>query len=217
MKYYKSLDFIPIYNFFKADEDIRYLIKDIDYEELPVITEEENNELIEIFETLKIDQLEDNSNKINVQEELRKSMARLINKHTIIDGLLHIIQWRYVYEQKEKLTEDEYYDFDNIDRKLKDYGYGLNYSNWGELVKEIEAKRNKLKGIENRINDKKIEFENENKGDKASLYDIIAIIEDNLGVKVDEFKDSMSKYLGYIKRLNTKINQQNANTRKAGN
>ena len=57
MNYYKTIEFCPAINFLKYDDtgDVRFLLKDIDFERLPDITQELTGELVEIGKEMAIE------------------------------------------------------------------------------------------------------------------------------------------------------------------
>ena len=57
MKYYKSIEFCPAINFLKYDDtgDVRFLLKDIDFERLPEIAQQLTGELVEVGKEMAIE------------------------------------------------------------------------------------------------------------------------------------------------------------------
>ena len=57
MNYYKSIEFCPAINFLKYDDtgDVRFLLKEIDFERLPNISQELTGELREVGKEMAIE------------------------------------------------------------------------------------------------------------------------------------------------------------------
>lgn len=74
MKYYNTIDTLPIFNFSKINEteDLRYLVIQSDYFELPKITEKETEELFNVWENINDEII----NYVGISEDY-KSILRI--------------------------------------------------------------------------------------------------------------------------------------------
>jgi hypothetical protein len=79
MKYYNTIDTLPIFNFSKINEteDLRYLVIQSDYFELPKITEKDSKELINIWDKINDEILNyvGFSDEYKTMLRIRKSIA----------------------------------------------------------------------------------------------------------------------------------------------
>lgn len=199
MKYYDSLDMIPIYNFFKAEKDISYLL----YEKRD-ITNSERDQLTSSLEILMQEYNNRITSGLSIVIEERKSIARLINQYHIIYNCLHALQ----YKRFDKLT----FDFSEFEKILYDYGYGLQYSNEKEFNNELIRQVGRLKGLENRIIKKKNKLKIDNEKE-FNLFTTLAVMESLLKIKIDPFIDTMSKYIAYEHQTRLIQKKNASNTR----
>lgn len=195
MKYYRSLKFCPIFNFFEAIEDVRYLLILDSYIELPEIFD--LSELNKIREQLFNDYNETELCGSNQIVQLSKSILRTKNDQNIIINALYLMQFRYKGADTNLIKE--------LEEQLTKMSYQLIYTNENELFEEIERLRKKALSKNNQIRKKEKEIHGLMTSQKSMNYlEIVLKIENHANIKLDVYKDSMQKFI-YAKNEMIKI------------
>ena len=189
--YYKSLETIPVFNYWKLQKtnDLRYLIANVDINSLPekYDKDELNNAYYEF-----------NLNINNVNFELQKAYFK-------------VLSLMYDY-QSEKTTRQKVDDSFNVyckilDKYFKNYEYdneifdtAIEFRNY--LLKTVAITDNELYfyGRINVLNYNAIKAESKGSWD---LYNDITAIKSYINIDIDEFKCSMSKFI-HLKKLANK-------------
>jgi len=184
-KYYKSIDFLPLFNFFKVIEtgDYRYLLKLKDYEILPKT--KHDLKLVWLDIQAQYSKADDSNYQI-INFTQSKSMQKLQIDFLMIWNLYNLMV--VAPDKKETL-------------KLKKLA-GLE----NESLKGIEKK---LKGLRNKIEIKKKDLEKE-ESKPIDYCEIIDQIEDIKGRAIDPFKTTVRQYIAIRKNIKNGNRQNNA-------
>lgn len=188
-KYYKSIDFLPLYNFFKVIEtkDYRYLLKLKDYETLP----ETKHELESVWLDIQTQYSKaDDSNYQIINFTQSKGLQKLQVEYLMYWNLYNLM----IIAPDRKETKEM------IKRAgLKD-----------ETVKTIEKK---LKALKNRIEIKKKDFETK-ESKPIDFYQIIDELSDIKHRTINPFETTVRQYIAIrknIKNGNRKNNSKGNN------
>ena len=187
-KYYKSIDFLPLFNFFKVIEtsDYRYLLKLKDYEILPKT--KHDLKLVWLDIQTQYSKADDSNYQI-INFTQSKSMQKLQIDFLMIWNLYNLMV--VAPDKKETL-------------KLKKLA-GLE----NESLKGIEKK---LKGLRNKIEIKKKDLEKE-ESKPIDYCEIIDQIEDIKGRSIDPFKTTVRQYIAIRKNIKNGNRQNNSKGR----
>src|SRR6056297_3173200 len=184
-KYYTTIDFLPLFNFFKILEtnDLRYLLKLKDYETLPNIHFELNKEWNDIQSQYE---QADNSNNSIITFTQSKSLQKLHNEYLVLWNLNNLL---LIAPEHEKTKEM------------------LNYV--GIKSNKVEKK---LKVLRNKIEIKNKDFEKPHK--KIDFMKIIDEIEDIKGREIDIYKTTVRKYIAIKQNIHGRQNKTEGHNRK---
>lgn len=190
--YFKKFDTIPVFNYYKIQKtnDLRYLIANVDVNDLPELNEKQTAELNKAF-------YEFNLNIDNVNFELQKAYFRVLTALS--------------YYQEEKTTRQKVDDLFNVYCKILDK-YFKNYEYDNQIFETaLELRNHLLSSIEvdeiyfysrlNILNYNNIIAESRGNWD---LYADITAIKTYVNIDIDEFNCSMSKFI-YLKKQANKI------------
>jgi len=187
-RYYSSIDFLILFNFFKVIEtnDYRYLLKLKDYELLPEISEKLNDKLqLTWLEIQNQYSTADDSNYQIINFAQSKGLQKMQIEYLMYWNIYNMMV--IAPEHKETIRMIKY-------AKLEK-----------ETVKSIEKK---LKGLKNRILLKCKDLEQ--KDDKPVDYlQIIDEIEDIKGRSIDVFKTTVRQYIAIRKNIKHGKRQNN--------
>jgi len=187
--FYKSLDFIFVWNYYKAEEtgDLRYLLKLDDYECLP---EYNTDELEDVWDDLRTqaNQMAIDKDK---ESEFRFNKVKLIAEQS---NDYEIIQLTIVLLALDK---DEKY----INQLVK-YGYRIDekkdyYKELERIKKQSQIRRTKISVLENDL-----KILNKSSNSKLTAWDEIEAVGSYLKQDIDVHKMNMSMYL--IKKYRAK-------------
>lgn len=184
-KYYLSIDFLPLFNFFKVIEtgDHRYLLKLKDYEILPNTSIDLKKVWIDIqFQYSKAD--DSNHQIINFTES--KSLQRMQIEFLMLWNLYNLMV--VAPEHKETLKLKKYANLEN------------------ENLKTIEKR---IKALKNRIEIKKKDYETKDTK-PIDFWRIIDEIEDLKGRSIDVMKTTVRQYIAIRKNIKNGNRQNNA-------
>jgi len=198
MNYYKSLKMIPIFNFFEVieSEDIRYSIILDNYNDLPEITEKQQEELTENFKNLTSDYSDYNENNKIIENQF--SIVNLYNRKNKVNAILFLL-YNYKYDDKYNL------DSEYLESTLKGMGYKLEYSTVDEFYKAID--KINTKGIDYKIKVKEVEIKNLTSGEKQSYREAVVLFEELLSINIDIYKKTIVDFIAYRQRCMQKIKQ----------
>lgn len=185
-KYYKSIDYLPLFNFFMIHEsnDLRYLLKLEDYEILP---EYNTEQLQSVWENIIIEfqEADDNNNGIVQYLEIRK---------------LHKLELEYLmlFNLRGLMIAD--LKGDSIKSMLKYAGFEGRNLKW--IDKQIKIISNQI-----RIKRKNLPKQEENK--HFDFYRIIDEIEDIKGRNLDIKTVTVRQYIAIKKNIKAKVKAKN--------
>lgn len=203
MKYHTDIDLIKIYPFYKAFEDPRYLLKDVDYSELPEVKEDQKQELGEALDGLQDQYNQKMGGVTNSMDNEYKAMCRLVNTHNIVSGCISIMRSRYVYGIK--------HDFAKTEATLKEYDYGIKYDNPLEFWEEINRITRRLKGLEARAKKSRDAIIAKTSDKETDVFKGVAQL-NKLGHNINAFNDTMGYYISCMK-----LAQKNGRNRRKKN
>lgn len=189
---YKTLDFCPMFNYYKASEtkDYRYLLKLKDYEDLP----EYNEDLQPYFESLRDDVTEftvKNNNRSNVVFDQVKRRDILISDYQLIQSLISYL-WYNKDDEKIKM--------------LAECGYKINTKrDYHQELKRIQKRSQILTG---RIKYMSDEIEALTSGKTSDMYTEKENVSNYRGRDVDIHKTSMMEWLTMKNKVQNEIAQK---------
>ncbi|MFZ7121792.1 MAG: hypothetical protein ACOWWH_12700 [Eubacteriaceae bacterium] len=194
---YKSLDFIPMYNYYKANEtgDLRYLIKLSDYEELPGV----DTTFIEPFYNdmvMQVSQITiDNDRKSRILFDTEKQLAE---KSADYDIIQLIIQQLY-YDENNK---------EEFIKELANLGYRINEKRdfHQELIRIIKQSKRLLTDIEGLKS--KIELLTKSSGKKQTIWDEVDGISTYIKQDIDIHKTTMKAWLTKKFRVMSEVSKK---------
>jgi hypothetical protein len=206
-KIYKTLDFLPIWNFKQIEktQDLRYLIKSIDYESLPTVYLDLDN----IWEILHMNFIEQ-SNPEGIQDMINS----YIMNYTPINQYNFLILAIKILSNKEFVSEEKRNVLIN---KIKLLGYSFNQSSEDEYYNSIIGLGNQLVGLKRNVNIK-IQQLNDKKQDIKNQLDIEEILSMFISVFPGTVFNSKTltctQYLNYLKRYNAIVKDSNTKYQK---
>lgn len=179
-RYYKSIDFLPIFNFFKVIEtdDLRFLLKIEDYEILP--DDADIKELSKAWESISNEYSKaENSNSSVIHFTTIKSLHKLELEFLMLWDLMNlIIIDENGFNSKECLIKA-----------------GLQ----GKDLKWIEKR---IKALTNKINLKQAKIkEDYPQNKKDDWVKVLDKIEDIKGRKIDKYQTTVREYLATIENI----------------
>lgn len=177
-KAYKSIDFLPMWNYYKAleTEDLRYLLKDIDYEELP----ECNDDLTGIWSDINLELYQYSISK-------NQRAKNNFNKQKKINEL------KYEYELIHKYIQYlANYDDDEIIDKLSTLGYKIDKDK--NIVDELVRIKKKSQNLVSKINFAELQINNVQSSNDTDHYSELNAIRRHTGLPIDEKKVSIREY-----------------------
>ena len=191
LRYYRSIDFLPIGCFNKASEtgDLRYLLKLKDYEELP----EYNTEgLQEVWEDIREEYIEHSvmqNKKAESILELEHSIFVLKARYSYLNTLIYLTS--IDVEGREKHLKE-----------LKSKGIIIEYKDEEDFKKKLELESKKTGTIITKIKTKQKELERLTKKDKSVVFeDMLDILEQYKGYNINIWKLSVKRWLSLLKNF----------------
>ena len=185
MNYYKTIEFCPAINFLKYDDtgDVRFLLKDIDFERLPDITQELTGELVEIGKEMAIECVNVELSEVGKNQIIystKKSIAeKQIAYHQVINICNYINTFGIDEFSKQELARYGYSIVDNCDI----------YERLRQIIASNENKRLFIAEEETEL--KTVAGE----GEKTNYQKIALLIEKHLNRDIDLHKISMQKFI----------------------
>lgn len=197
LKIYKSLDKLPIYNYFKISEtgDLKYLYITENYEEIEI------NDLNELQITWE-----------NIFSQHKKINLDLQNKY--FDCFSNLFEYLYDLENKSLLQKCH----NSFNKYLKQID--LEYSNLIYDNKTFINSNQLYQYVKNNLTDedfliKRLEIfdyhllKGKKRNNSFNLYELITFIRQVLNFDVNEFETSVNKFFTYLEIANKKIESQN--------
>lgn len=179
---YKSLDFIPMFNFYKVEEtgDLRYLLKLDDYEQLPEV---DTKPLKLIWEQMGYEYKDIStreSRKSEILDDLQREILLLEERYNLIQLCISSLA----------VEKD-----DEVVMVLADLKYKINPK------RDYSLELNRIKRLSKQLltsaNLKRSELEDMSKatGKKSSIYATIEAVERHRKITIDEKTTPMAKWL----------------------
>ena len=185
MNYYKTIEFCPAINFLKHDDtgDVRFLLKDIDFERLPNISQELTGELREVGKEMAIECVNVELSEVGKNQVIystKKSIAeKQIAYHQVINICNYINTFGIDEFSKQELARYGYSIVDNCDI----------YERLRQIIASNENKRLFIAEEETEL--KTVAGE----GEKTNYQKIALLIEKHLNRDIDLHKISMQKFI----------------------
>lgn len=189
MKTYNSIDYLPIFNYFKcAEGDLRYLYKTNDYDFEYKIKQKD----VETFEKIN-DQFEEKiqSTESKNQREKIAHIMRLQKTHSDLQNFLLLL---CVKPDDREIIEE-----------VNKMGYNYSFTTYENAEKELKRLRGGLSNLENKIFEKTKDL-NEITEKKIDIFEIIGNIEKVMQIPINPHKVTTSQFIAYIKLLKTQQN-----------
>ena len=185
MNYYKSIEFCPAINFLKYDDtgDVRFLLKDIDFERLPDITQELTGELVEIGKEMAIECVNVELSEVGKNQIIYSTKKSIAEKQIAYHQVINICNYINAFGVD---------DFSK--QELKRYGYNIAYDCdiYARLRQIIATNENKRLFIAEEETELKTVA---GEGEKTSYQKIAQLIEKHLNRDIDLHKISMQKFI----------------------
>ena len=185
MNYYKTIEFCPAINFLKHDDtgDVRFLLKDIDFERLPNISQELTGELREVGKEMAIECVNVELSEVGKNQVIystKKSIAeKQIAYHQVINICNYINTFGIDEFSKQELARYGYSIVDNCDI----------YERLRQIIASNENKRLFIAEEETEL--KTVAGE----GEKTNYQKIALLVEKHLSRDIDLHKISMQKFI----------------------
>ena len=185
MNYYKTIEFCPAINFLKYDDtgDVRFLLKDIDFERLPDITQELTGELVEIGKEMAIECVNVELSEVGKNQIIYSTKKSIAEKQIAYHQVINICNYINAFGVD---------DFSK--QELKRYGYNIAYDCdiYARLRQIIATNENKRLFIAEEETELKTVA---GEGEKTSYQKIAQLIEKHLNRDIDLHKISMQKFI----------------------
>ena len=185
MNYYKSIEFCPAINFLKYDDtgDVRFFLKDIDFERLPEIAPELTGEMVEVGKDMAIECVNVELSEVGKNQVIystKKSIAeKQIAYHQVINICNYINTFGIDDFSKEQINLYGYSIADNCDI----------YERLRQIIASNENKRLFIAEEETEL--KTVAGE----GEKTNYQKVALLIEKHLNRDIDLHKISMQKFI----------------------
>ena len=185
MNYYKSIEFCPAINFLKYDDtgDVRFFLKDIDFERLPEIAPELTGEMVEVGKDMAIECVNVELSEVGKNQVIystKKSIAeKQIAYHQVINICNYINTFGIDDFSKEQINLYGYSIADNCDI----------YERLRQIIASNENKRLFIAEEETEL--KTVAGE----GEKTNYQKVAILIEKHLNRDIDLHKISMQKFI----------------------
>lgn len=193
-KWYGSIEFLPIRNFYTIVEtgDLRYLLKGIDYENLPTI----NIDLSKVWETIWNQFIEvSNDQDYKLYFTTLKRYSILNNRYEMLRSEVFTLYFRYSKEYSDDLLAE---------------GIEINMESREMYLESLDKAANRIKSQETKIKLLEMELEARTKNAVKSEYlDIVNQVEQSRGIPIDIDKMSIKQFVLLINKL--KENGKRAN------
>lgn len=185
MTYYKSIEFCPAINFLKYDDtgDVRFLLKDIDFERLPDIAHELTGELGEVGKEMAIECVNVELSEIGKNKVIYSTKKSIAEKQIAYHQVINICNFINTFGVDEFSKE-----------WLKQYGYNIaDDCDISERLRQIIAtnENKRLFIAEEETELKTVAGE----GEKTNYQKVALLIEKHLNRDIDLHKISMQKFI----------------------
>jgi len=190
---YTSIDFCPVWNFFKALDDSRYILILKDYNKLPKYhpTKEFNELLVQYQEAM-------NDGHAFALNQLYRNTLDIRKKYFILSNSFTVLCYK----------KDE-----NVLKIIRDLGYEFNPETWKESL--ISLGRN-VQGLGKKLQLKTVELQSklQKETKKVDIYQVLNNLEQYKGMKLDLMRLSVKEFCVISKAYEKWIKNQDDGRRK---
>ena len=185
MNYYKTIEFCPAINFLKYSEfgTVQYLLKDIDFENLPDIDEKLCNELVKVGREMEMAVVDLELSEVGKNQVIYSTKKSIAEKQIAYHQVINICNYINTF------------GVDDFSKgELKRYGYNIAddcdiYERLRQIIASNENKRLFIAEEETEL--KTVAGE----GEKTNYQKIALLIEKHLNRDIDLHKISMQKFI----------------------
>lgn len=185
MNYYKSIEFCPAINFLKYDDtgDVRFLLKEIDFERLPNIAHELTGELGEVGKEMAIECVNVELSEVGKNQVIYSTKKSIAEKQIAYHQVINICNYINTFGVDDFSKE-----------QIKLYGYNIAdgcdiYERLRQIIASNENKRLFIADEEAEL--KTVAGE----GEKTNYQKVALLIEKHLNRDIDLHKISMQKFI----------------------
>ena len=185
MKYYKTIEFCPAINFLKYEDtgDVRFLLKDIDFERLPDIAQELTSELGEVGKEMAIECVNVELSEVGKNQVIYSTKKSIAEKQIAYHQVINICNYINTFGVDDFSTQ-----------ALKRYGYNIAddcdiYARLRQIIATNENKRLFIAEEETELRTVAGE------GKKTDYQKVALLIEKHLNRDIDLHKISMQKFI----------------------
>ena len=185
MNYYKSIEFCPAINFLKYDDtgDVRFLLKDIDFERLPDIAHELTGELGEVGKEMAIECVNVELSEVGKNQVIYSTKKSIAEKQIAYHQVINICNFINTFGVDDFSKE-----------QINIYGYNIAdgcdiYERLRQIIASNENKRLFIAEEETEL--KTVAGE----GEKTNYQKVALLIEKHLNRDIDLHKISMQKFI----------------------
>ena len=185
MNYYKTIEFCPAINFLKYDDtgDVRFLLKEIDFERLPNIAHELTGELGEVGKEMAIECVNVELSEVGKNQVIYSTKKSIAEKQIAYHQVINICNYINTFGVDDFSKE-----------QIKLYGYNIAdgcdiYERLRQIIASNENKRLFIADEEAEL--KTVAGE----GEKTNYQKVALLIEKHLNRDIDLHKISMQKFI----------------------
>ena len=185
MNYYKTIEFCPAINFLKYSQSgtVHYLLKDVDFENLPDIDEKLYDELVEVGRDMEMAVVDLELSEVGKNQIIYSTKKSIAEKQIAYHQVINICNYINAFGVD---------DFSK--QELKRYGYNIaddcdTYARLRQIIATNENKRLFIADEETEL--KTVAGE----GEKTSYQKVALLIEKHLNRDIDLHKISMQKFI----------------------
>ena len=185
MNYYKSIEFCPAINFLKYDDtgDVRFFLKDIDFERLPEIAPELTGEMVEVGKDMAIECVNVELSEVGKNQVIYSTKKSIAEKQIAYHQVINICNYINTFGVD---------DFSKNQLKLYGYNIADNCDIYERLRQIIASNENKRLFIAEEETELKTVA---GEGEKTNYQKIALLIEKHLNRDIDLHKISMQKFI----------------------
>ena len=185
MNYYKTIEFCPAINFLKYSElgAVNYLLKDVDFENLPDIDEKLCNELVKVGREMEMAVVDLELSEVGKNQVIYSTKKSIAEKQIAYHQVINICNYINTFGVDDFSKE-----------QIKLYGYNIAdgcdiYERIRQIIASNENKRLFIAEEETEL--KTVAGE----GEKTNYQKIALLIEKHLNRDIDLHKISMQKFI----------------------
>ena len=185
MTYYKSIEFCPAINFLKYDDtgDVRFLLREIDFDRLPNIAQQLTGELVEVGKEMAIECVNVELSEVGKNQVIYSTKKSIAEKQIAYHQVINICNYINTFGVDDFSKE-----------QIKLYGYNIaDDCNIYERLRQIIASNENKRLF---IADEEAELKTvAGEGEKTNYQKIALLIEKHLNRDIDLHKISMQKFI----------------------